>query len=155
MLYMVDISSINHKQCNSKSRLTCTLVTMSESPKNHILQLVCKHTLFKLLLLTINSVVCSLMPVSYLLHFWKVHWDNCWQWNELNCLVLPKSQLGWIPSDVKILELIAFNNSSAVLPGEFWWSHTCSQWASRTRLINKSKGCANHHWSLQKNITDQ
>lgn len=65
---MVAISSIKHKQCNSKYRLNCTIVTMSESHKNHILQLVCKHTLFKLLL-TINSVVCSLMPECYLLCF--------------------------------------------------------------------------------------
>lgn len=64
---MVAVSSIKHKQCNSKYELNCTIVTMSESPKNHILQLVCKHTLFKLLL-TIKSVVCSLMPESYLLY---------------------------------------------------------------------------------------
>lgn len=69
MLYMVAIYTIEHKQCNSKYRLNCTIVTMSESPKNPILKLVCKHTLLKLLLLTINSVVCSLVPESYLLHF--------------------------------------------------------------------------------------
>lgn len=152
MLYMVAVSSIIHKQCNSKYRLNCTTVTLSESPKNHILQLVCKHTFFKLLLLTINSVVCSLMPDSYLLYFWKVHWDNCWQWNELNCLILHRSWWGWISSAVKISELIAFGNSSAVFPGEFWWSHSCSQWASRTGPINNSKSWANCHWSLQKNF---
>lgn len=152
MLYMVAISSILHKQCNSKYRLNCTIVTLSESPKNHILQLVCKHTFFKLLLLTINSVVCSLMPDSYLLYFWKVHWDNCWQWNELNCLILHRSWLGWISSDVKITELIAFDNSSTVCPGEFWWSHSCSQWANRTRPISNSKSWANCHWSLQNFI---
>lgn len=154
MLYMVAVSSIKHKQCNSKYRLNCTIVAMSESPKNRILQLVCKHTLFKLLLLTINSVVCSLMPESYLLYFWKVHWDNCWQWNELNCLVLHRIWLGWISSDVKIIELIAFDNSSAVSPGEFWWSNSCSQWASKTRPKNNNKGWANPHWSLQKNLID-
>lgn len=88
---------------------------MSESPKNHILQLVCKHTLLKLLLLTINSVVCSSMPESYLLYFCKVHWDNCLQRNELNCLVLHKSWFGWI-SSVKIIELVVFDDSTAASP---------------------------------------
>lgn len=39
-------------------------------------------------------------------------------------------------------------------PGELWWSHSCSQWATKTRPINDSKGWASCHWSFQKNFID-
>lgn len=79
--------------------------------------------------------------------------DNCWQWNELDGLVLHQHCLGGISSDVKIRSLIAFGNSPVISPGGIWWSHSCSQWASKTRPINNSQGWANRHWSLQKNFS--
>lgn len=39
-------------------------------------------------------------------------------------------------------------------PGELQWSHLCSQWATKTRSINDSKGWASCHWSFQKKFTD-